>query len=517
VTGEGPEFPLGEAGKAPELALREAGEPPEFLGLGGRLGSAAGEELVAAGFAAEMADAYLLHDGFGLADIAHVLALDDLGLLPPDDAAALLMALLEMAAVPPEEFPYDPAYGDPWNSRERYLEAKAGSRAGWLTVGRPRREAARVALRIALRRSVLHAHSALVRLGDDYLTLARRHRNTLMADFTYLQPAQPTTLGYVLAGHAQPVLRHLMRLENAYTWVNRSPAGAGGTTGSSLPLDRELLASRLGFYGVIPHARDAMWQADGLVDLLATLAAVATEAGQVAADLEIWASPAYGFVGLADEYCRVSALMPQKKNPYALAVIRHAGGTAAGALAALLGVLRTGTARTDHFLSTAGDVQRALVTVTGAVNLLAGVVSTLRIDQRALARSAADPGLVLADLADGIVAHGLGDRRTVHQLLGRAARRAADAGRPVTSDDIVAALGEAGIEVPGGVLAALDDPRAVLAGRTVTGGWGRLPELLTASGRELGRRRRACTALRAAVDGAEEALLAEAHARGGSA
>jgi hypothetical protein len=105
----------------------------------------------------------------------------------------------------------------------------------------------------------------------------------------------------------------------------------------------------------------------------------------------------------------------------------------------------------------------------------------------------------------------------VHQLLGLAARRAADAERPVTGADVVAALGEAGIEVPAGVLAALDDPRAVLAGRTVTGGWGRLPELLAASGRELGRRRRACTALRAAVDGAEEALLAEAHARGGSA
>jgi argininosuccinate lyase len=492
-------------------------QPPGFLGLGGRIGSVAGEALVAAGFALEMADAPLLHDGFGLADIGHVLALDDLGVLPAGEAAPLLTALLDMAAIPAGEFPYDPAYGDPWNSRERYLEAKAGARAGWLTVGRPRREAARVALRIALRRAVLDAHSSLVRLGEAYLTLARRHRDTLMADFTYLQPAQPTTLGYVLAGHAQPVLRHLTRLENAYSWVNRSPAGAGGTTGSSLPLDRELLASRLGFYGVIPHARDAMWQADGLVDLLATLAAVATEAGQVAADLEIWASPAYGFVGLADEYCRVSALMPQKKNPYALPVIRHAGGSAAGALAGLLAVLRTGSARTDHFLSATGDVHRALVTVTGAADLLAGVVSTLRVDREALARSAADPGLVLADLADGIVGHGLGDRRAVHRLLGLAARRAADAGRPVTGDDVVAALGEEGIEVPDGVLAALADPRALLAGRTVTGGWGRLPELLTASGRGLGRRRRACTALRSAVEGAEEALLAEAHARGASA
>jgi len=491
------------------------GEEPGFLGLGGRLEAAAGDELVEAGFGAEMADAHLLHDGFGLADLAHVLALDDLGVLEKDDADALLEALLAMAAVPAAGFPYDPAYGDPWNSRERRLEALAGARAGWLTVGRPRREAARVAMRIALRRSLLDAHAAFVGLAEAYLAQARRHRESLMADFTYLQPAQPTSLGYVLAGHLQPVLRHLARLESAYDWVNRSPAGAGGTTGSSLPLDRERLAARLGFSAVIPHARDAMWQADGYVDVLATLAAAATEAGQVAADLEIWASPAYGFVTLADEYCRVSALMPQKKNPYALVVIRHAGGAASGALAGLLAGLRTPTARTDHFLTAAGDVDRALTTVIGAVRLLAGVLATLTVDRAALARSAADPGLVLADLADRIVGAGLGDRRAVHRLLGRAARRAAEGHRPVTAGDVAASLAEGGVAVPAELLAGLDDPRAVLAGRTVTGGFARLPELLAVSGRELGRRRRAGTARRSALDGAAAALLGEARSRAG--
>jgi len=491
-------------------------DEPGFLGLGGRLEAAAGDELVKAGFGAEMADAHLLHDGFGLADLAHVLALDDLGVLQPDDTVALLRALLEMAAIPAEDFPYDPAYGDPWNSRERRLETLAGARAGWLTVGRPRREAARVALRIALRRAVLDAHTAAADLAEAYLVQARRHRASLMADFTYLQPAQPTSLGYVLAGHVQPVLRHLVRLEAAYGWLNRSPAGAGGTTGSSLPLDRERLAARLGFSGPVPHARDAMWQADGYVELLATLAAAATEAGQVAADLEIWASPAYGFVTLADQYCRVSALMPQKKNPYALAVIRHAGGAAAGALAGFLSTLRTPTARTDHFLTAAGEVAGALTTVTGSFRLLAGVVATLSVDRAALARSLHDPGLVLADVADRIVGDGFGDRRTVHQLLGRAARRAAESHRPVTADDVAASLAEAGVAIPPGLLAPLGSPEAVLAGRTVTGGFTRLPELLAASGRELGRRRRTGTALRSAVDGAEAALLAEAGRRAGA-
>src|SRR5207244_6971702 len=130
-----------------------------------------------------------------------------------------------------------------------------GPVAGWLWVGRPRREAARVAWRLSLRRGVLDAHAALRELAAAYLAQAHRHRDTLMSDFTYLQPAQPTTLGYVLAGHAQPVLRHLERLQDAFRWVNRSPAGAGGTTGSSLPLDRGRLAALLGFDEVISPAR----------------------------------------------------------------------------------------------------------------------------------------------------------------------------------------------------------------------------------------------------------------------
>ncbi len=494
-------------------------EGPEYLGLGGRLGTGPAPELVAAGFALEMAEAPFLHDGFALADLAHALALLDAGVLAPADGAALLAALLEMAAMPADKFPYDAAFGDPWNSRERVLEDLAGPVAGWLWVGRPRREAARVALRIAVRYGVLDAHAALLDLADGYLAQARRHPDSAMSDFTYLQPAQPTTLGYVLAGHAQPVLRHLGRLEDVYAWVNRSPAGAGGTTGTSVPIDRDRLAARLGFAGVIQHARDAMWQADGLVELLAVLASAATEAGQVASDLEIWASPAYGFVDLADGHCRVSALMPQKKNPYALAVVRQAAGAVTGALAGVLSGLRTPTARTDHFLLAPAEVRRALHTFTAGTRLLAAVVRDLAVDAAALAAGAGDPALVLGDVADDLVLAGVCDRRTAHQMLGDAARAAAADDRPVTEADITAAAGRAGVTLPDPVLASmrelLADPPAVLRRRTVTGGWADLPRLLTVAGEELEAHRRTAHEARAAVEAAEADLVAAARSHVG--
>ena len=491
------------------MAVSDGGGP-EYLGLGGRLGSGPAPELVDAGFALEMAEAPAFHDGFALADVAHALALVDAGVLPSPDAAALLGALLEMAAMPADKFPYDAAFGDPWNSRERVLEELAGPVAGWLWVGRPRREAARVALRLSLRRSVLDAADAVLALAGAYLAQARRHQASLMSDFTYLQPAQPTTLGYVLAGHVQAVLRHLHRLERAYAWVNRSPAGAGGTTGSSVPVDRQRLAATLGFDGVVEHARDAMWQADGLVELLAVLAAAATEAGQVAADLEIWASPAYGFVELADGHCRVSALMPQKKNPYALAVVRQSAGAVSGALAGVLSGLRTPTARTDHFLLAPGEVRRALHTFTTGIRLLAAVVRDLSVDEPALARSAADPGLVLADLADEMVVAGVCDRRTAHHVLGKAARAAAVEQRPLTEGDVGEAAQSAGLTLPDGLLGLLADPMEVLRRRTVSGGWADLPRLLEVAGEELEAHREVAERVRATIDAAEADLLAAA-------
>ncbi|HZA83676.1 MAG TPA: lyase family protein [Actinomycetes bacterium] len=485
-------------------------DSPGYLGLGGRLGTGPAPELVEAGFALEMAEAPSLHDGFGLADIAHTLALLDAGVLAGADGTGLLGALLEMAAMPADKFPYDAASGDPWNSRELILEELAGPAAGWLWVGRPRREAARVALRLTLRRGVLGAHGALLDLAGAYLAQARRHRDSVMSDSTYLQPAQPTTLGYVLAGHLQPVLRHLGRLESAYGWVNRSPAGAGGTTGGSVPVDRARLAASLGFDGVVDHARDAMWQTDGLVELLAVLAAAATEAGQVAADLEIWASPAYGFVDLADGYCRVSALMPQKKNPYALAVVRQAAGAVTGALAGVLSGLRTPTARTDHFLLAPGEMRRALGVFTTSTRLLAGVVGTLSVDKKALAAGARDPGLVLGDLADEMVVAGICDRRTAHRVLGEAARASAAEDRALTATDVAGAAGRAGLTLPPELLGMLADPVSVLRRRTVAGGWTDLPRLLTGAGRDLARHRRFGERTLAAIDDAESGLLAAA-------
>ena len=178
--------------------------------------------------------------------------------------------LLETVATRAEDFPYDPAFGEPYNSRERYFVEQIGDDAGWLHAGRPRREAVRIALRLHLRGQLVDlVESAASDLAGTIATVAREHSRTWLPDQTYLQHAQPSTFGHYLLSFAYPLLRDADRLEDALAWTNTSPGGAGCVNGSRLLDDRGPVAAMLGFDGVIEHTRDAMWQTDGLVDMLA--------------------------------------------------------------------------------------------------------------------------------------------------------------------------------------------------------------------------------------------------------
>ena len=109
------------------------------------------QELIDSGFALENADAPFLHGGLNLADIAHVLDLLRREIVPAPAARDLLRLLLEVQQMAVEDFPYNPEFGEPYNSRERFFVQRLGKTAGWLHAGRPRREAARIALRIHVR------------------------------------------------------------------------------------------------------------------------------------------------------------------------------------------------------------------------------------------------------------------------------------------------------------------------------------------------------------------------------
>jgi argininosuccinate lyase len=462
-------------------------EPPPGYLAGAHLRSGPAPELVEAGYELELADAPLLARGLGLADLAHALTLDA---IPADDRRALLGALLELLDGDPGEV--DPRYGDLVNVRERRLEQRIGGAAGWLNAGRTRREAGRIAFRIGLRSRVLELTEAVTRFAAALIQLGARERDTLMPDYTYLQAAQPTTAGHWALSFVYPALRDVDRLRGDFEWVNRSPAGTGGVNGSRFAVDRERLAELLGFSRPIEHTRDANWQADGLADLTTHAAIAATGASRFAEDVELYGSEEFGLLRIGDDLCRASALMPQKRNPYALVVLRGGAGTLIGRATGVLATQRTPSGRTDNLLYAYGEVAGAVDLAARLLRLAGAVAESVTFDAERAARVLRESGSMATDVAEAIsLASGV-DYRSAYREVAAAGPEAA--ARDLSADVL--------------------DPAAAIATRTVAGGAAPAPmEVMLADCSDAVARARAWVERqRGAIADAEQALVGLASA-----
>jgi len=488
--------------------------------LEGQPQTAAAPELVDSGFALEIEDAVYLHDGLNLADIAQVLDLRRRGLTPEHAVRALLALLLEVHKMPAAEFPYDPRHGEPYNSREFYFAQRVGTSAGWLHAGRPRREAARIALRLHLRRQLAELvgeAASFVATGADK---AEQHDRTLMPDQTYLQQAQPSTFGHYLLSFVYPTVRDAHRLLRVVDEINGSPGGAGCVNGTRLLDDRTFIAEALGFGHVIEHTRDAMWQVDGLIHVLATTASLLSNYSKLAEDLEIFSSAEFDFVDLDDGFTRASVLMPQKRNPYSLSIVRGASGVLLGRLAGFLAVTKSPSARSDSWIFANGEVPRALDLALRISRLITGVVRTLRVNSERM-REELDAGYTQAtDLAEHLTRTYGVDYRTAYVVVGKAVRAASLAGLPgirITGEMIDEAAAEhsgARWDVDGDDLTDVLDPEQIVATRTAQGGaapapFARMVSALRAQSEQL---RATADRHAAAFDRAEADLLAAARA-----
>ncbi|MEK9164217.1 MAG: lyase family protein, partial [Chloroflexota bacterium] len=287
--------------------------------------------------------------------------------------------------------------------------------------------------------------------------------------------------GHYLLTFVYPMLRDLDRARAAFARTNVSPAGSGSVNGSRLPLDRTRLAELLGFDAVIPHTRDAMWQADGPIEIAALLAAALVNLDRLAEDLQIFSTAEFGLVELADRHTRASVIMPQKKNPYSLAYVRGVCGEAIGTLAAMAAVGKTPSGQIDNRMFAYGDIPRALSTATGAAHLMAEVLRGLSVNTARAAQRASEDFIGATDLAEVIMFKCGLDYKTAHDLVGRAVRAALDSGTTTLTADLLNAASVQTQHVaslqgltPEEIAEAID-PARIVAARTGPGGAAEAP------------------------------------------
>ncbi|MCH9649632.1 MAG: hypothetical protein K0U98_15440 [Deltaproteobacteria bacterium] len=397
-------------------------------GIGGRLREGAAQEVVDSAHVRELASVQWLHQPMGQVDLAYGTMLADGGLLPSSVVPELLGALLELEEMASSDFPYRPELGDLYSNRLDFLHRRAPQAAPWVSYGRPRREATTTAFLLACRDGLLDLSEATLELARTLLEAARSHTRTSMPDYTYLQRAHPTSLAHYLSTFVGPLVRDLDRIQLAFDHVDQSPGGAGSTNGSRLPLNRQNLAQWLGFGAVHPHPRDAMWQADTAIEVMAVATTSLTHGSRLAEDLLVWASEEFGYLHLADAHSRASVIMPHKKNPYSLTFVRGMARQSIGELAGVTAMQATATGQVDNRVGSYQMIPAGLETAARCCRLLASTLASARFDTEIMEARAARGFGAATDLAEIWVGESEIDPRQAHRWVGRAVRLAKQRG-----------------------------------------------------------------------------------------
>jgi argininosuccinate lyase len=287
---------------------------------------------------------------------------------------------------------------------------------------------------------------------------------TLLAGCTHRQPAQPVLLAFVLVAWSEPFLRSTRRFTAvAETASAECPLGSGALAGSTLPLDRERAARVLGFTAPSRNALDAIGNRDAALDLAHTCVRAVVDASRIAEELIAWSAPAYGYARLDDSAATGSSLMPQKRNPDPLELVRaHAAkllGGYAGAMATLCGLAPS---YQRDLQETKAQVIAIAEDALATLDAFARTLRAITFVPERMNGGALEGYTIATDVADALIASGL-SARAAHALVGGAVARAEREGRALDERDLASLAEQAGAA---DVRAPLDARASIVAKRT---------------------------------------------------
>ena len=346
--------------------------------------------------------------------LAHVMGLARLGLFGSKELASIQVALRGLWQQGLEIKPQDE---DVHTAVENALTEQLGELGQKVHTGRSRNDQVLVDLRLYAKDGLLGIAIQLLKLGGALLRLARAHEFVPMPGLTHTRRAMPSSVGLWVGSFVEALIQDLTPLEAVYTLVDRSPLGAAAGYGVPLALDREHVAELLGFSGVQVNSLNAV-SSRGKLDylVLSTLASVLLDLSRLSADLIWMSSEAFDFFQLPEKCCTGSSLMPHKRNPDVLELVRakatRVQAHAAQAFALAHGLL-SGYHRDHQELK--GPLMDGLETTLACLEVLVPVVAGLRVNEAAL-QKALTPDLFAVDAVIDKVKAGVPLRQAYRQV-----------------------------------------------------------------------------------------------------
>jgi argininosuccinate lyase len=315
---------------------------------------------------------------------------------------------------------------------EKRLTEMVGDAGKRLHTGRSRNDQVATDIRLWVRQTIDDIVLLLAGLQTALITLAAQHTNTIMPGFTHLQVAQPVVFAHHLMAYVEMFARDAERMLDCRKRVNRLPLGAAALAGTSYPIDREFVATLLGFDEVCRNSLDAVSDRDFAIEFCAAAALIMTHVSRFSEELILWMSPRLGFIDIADRFCTGSSIMPQKKNPDVPELARGKTGRVNGHLVALLTLMK------GQPLAYNKDNQEdkeplfdTADTVIETLRIFADMASGITVKPEKMRQAAFEGFSTATDLADYLVKKGLAFR-DAHEAVAHAVKDAAALGKDLS-------------------------------------------------------------------------------------
>jgi argininosuccinate lyase len=351
--------------------------------------------------------------------IAHSQMLAEQKLITKDEFKQIKDGLVEISQEIAEgRFKFDKTYEDIHMAIEAALIAKIGEAGKKLHTGRSRNDQVATDIRLWMRDEIELLQAKITLLQKAFVKSAGKYAEDIMPGYTHLQRAQPIVIASYLLSFVEQLERDIIRLKNCRGLLDVSPLGSGALAGSTLAIDRKSTAKQLGFADISYNSIDAVSDRDFCAEFIFDCALIATHLSRLAEDWIIYSTGEFGFVQIDEPYCTSSSIMPQKRNPDVLELIRAKTGRIYGSLMAILTILKGQPSGYNRDLQedkvhifTASDTIRALL------DMACAVVSHTKFDIKKISAGLEKGFLDATSLAEYLVGKGVAFREA-HGIIG---------------------------------------------------------------------------------------------------
>ena len=367
--------------------------------------------------------------------IAHAKMLGAAGIISEEESTKIQDGLTSILAdIESGKLEITDEYEDIHTFMEATLIERIGDAGKKLHTGRSRNDQVALDMRLYTRDEVKNIDNEVKALMEVILRIIKENVHTYMPGFTHLQKAQPVTVAHHFGAYFEMFKRDRSRLADIYKRMNYCPLGAGALAGTTYPLDREMTAKLLDFYGPTLNSMDSVSDRDYLIEFLNALSTIMMHLSRFSEEICIWNSNEYKFIELDDAYSTGSSIMPQKKNPDIAELVRGKTGRVYGALISLLTTMKGIPLAYNKDMQEDKELSfDAIDTVKGCVSLFKGMIDTMKFNPARMEDSAKRGFTNATDAADYLVKKGV-PFRDAHGIVGQLVLLCIDKG--IALDDL---------------------------------------------------------------------------------